>query len=99
MALNTSVRSRRLTYALVVAAIALAPAIAVTVSSPSTTPRLVAECNDLVDTTDSFSMDCVPTVMPDVSDQLTEAEVAEPGWNARPGGGVPGGGAGGGGHR
>jgi hypothetical protein len=31
-------------------------------------------------------MDCVPTVIPDTSDQLTEAEVAEPGWNATPGG-------------
>ena len=49
-------------------------------------PRALAECNDVVDTTDSFSMNCVPTVIPDMSDQLTEAEVAEPGWNAVPGG-------------
>ena len=53
-------------------------------------PRVLAECNDLVDTTDSFSMNCVPTMIPDMSDQLTEAEVAEPGWNAAPrGGGQP----------
>lgn len=56
-------------------------------------PRVLADCNDLVDTTDSFSMNCVPTVIPDISDQLTEAEVAMPGWNAVPGG------AGGGAHR
>ncbi|MCB1291030.1 MAG: hypothetical protein KDB45_05805 [Mycobacterium sp.] len=99
MSMALKISGRRLIYVAVGAAIALAPAIAVTVSSPAPAPRLVAECNDLVDTTDSFSMDCVPTVMPDVSDQLTEAEVAEPGWNAHPGGGVPGGGAGGGGHR
>jgi hypothetical protein len=53
---------------------------------------VLAACNDIVDTTDSFSMNCVPTVIPDTSDQLTEAEVAQPGWNAVPGGG-------GGGHR
>ncbi len=56
-------------------------------------PRVLAGCNDTIDTTDSFSMNCVPTVIPDMSDQLTEAEVAEPGWNAVPGG------AGGGPHR
>jgi hypothetical protein len=31
-------------------------------------------------------MNCSPTVIPDMSDQLTEAEVAQPGWNAVPGG-------------
>lgn len=51
-------------------------------------PRALAACNDTIDTTDSFSMDCAPTVIPDVSDQLTEAEVSEPGWNAVPGGGA-----------
>ncbi len=62
----------------------LAPA-ALTVTE-SAAPRVLAGCDDLVDTTDSFSMNCVPTVIPDTSDQLTEAEVAEPGWNAVPGG-------------
>ena len=52
-------------------------------------PRVLAACNDIVDTTDSFSMNCVPTVIPDTSDQLTEAEVAQPGWNAVPGGHGP----------
>ncbi len=66
------------------AVLAVAPAFAV---SPASPPRVLAGCNDIVDTTDSFSMNCVPTVIPDTSDQLTEAEVAEPGWNASPGGG------------
>lgn len=70
--------------------------------------RVVAQCND-VDTEDSFSMSCVPSIFPDTSDQLTEQEVAEPGFNGNehggesgpggPGGhGGEGGGGGGGGH-
>ncbi len=70
----------------------ITPAIA-TLGSAHSAPRVLAGCNDTIDTTDSFSMNCVPTVIPDMSDQLTEAEVAEPGWNAIPGG------AGGGAHR
>ncbi|TXI39379.1 MAG: hypothetical protein E6Q56_06960 [Mycobacterium sp.] len=60
------------------------PVIAVVVESAA--PRVLAECDETIDTTDSFSMNCAPTVIPDVSDQLTEAEVAQPGWNAVPGG-------------
>ena len=52
---------------------------------PATT-RLIADCDETIDSTDSFSMNCSPTVIPDMSDQLTEAEVAQPGWNAVPGG-------------
>jgi hypothetical protein len=46
-------------------------------------PRLVAqdECGSS-DTEDSYSLQCVPTNVPDFNDQLTEAEVAEPGFNA-----------------
>jgi hypothetical protein len=33
------------------------------------------------ETEDSYSMRCVPNMVPDFSDQLTEAEVAEPGFN------------------
>ena len=46
------------------------------------------------ETADSYSLNCVPNMVPDFSDQLTEAEVAEPGFNANHGGG-----GGGGGHR
>lgn len=94
--------TRRLLVLVAGGLIAMAPAVlAATATAPA--PHLLAACNELIDTTDSFSMDCAPTVMPDVSDQLTEAEVAEPGWNARPGGGGGadhgGGGGGGGGRR
>ncbi len=99
MGMTLSVRGRQMLYGAAGAVIALAPLAAVTAGFPDPAPRLLAECNDMVDTTDSFSMNCVPTVMPDVSDQLTEAEVAEPGWNANPGGGGGEGGAGGGGRR
>lgn len=82
---TVSLRSRRILYGAVGAAIAVLPAVAV--ASHDSVPRVLAACNDVVDTTDSFSMNCVPTVIPDTSDQLTEAEVAQPGWNAGPGGG------------
>lgn len=73
---------------LVCGALGLALALgAVAGVSEAPTPRVLAACDDSIDTTDSFSMDCAPNVIPDVSDQLTEAEVAEPGWNAVPGGG------------
>jgi hypothetical protein len=49
------------------------------------TNQVVAQCSD-ADTEDSFSMSCTPNVIPDTSDQLTEQEVAEPGFNAEPGG-------------
>jgi hypothetical protein len=87
-----TVSARRLLYVAVGAAIAAAPAVAAIADLHGPAPRVLAGCNDIVDTTDSFSMDCVPTVIPDTSDQLTEAEVAMPGFNAVPGGG------GGGGH-
>lgn len=75
---------RRLLQLAAGAALAAAPVIIGGVHDSA--PRLLADCNDIVDTTDSFSMNCVPTVIPDTSDQLTEAEVAMPGWNAVPGG-------------
>lgn len=70
----------------------------------SSQQRTVAQCTD-VDTEDSFSMSCVPSIIPDTSDQLTEQEVAEPGFNGNDHGGESGpdgpgahGGGGGGGH-
>lgn len=84
---TVSPRGRQLLYFTVGAALAVTPVAAALTVSPASAPRVLAGCNDIVDTTDSFSMNCVPTVIPDTSDQLTEAEVAEPGWNASPGGG------------
>ena len=85
MGLTVSLRSRHVLYVAMGAAIAVLPAVAIAGSHDSA-PRVLAGCNDVVDTTDSFSMNFVPTVIPDTSDQLTEAEVASPGWNATPGG-------------
>ena len=90
----TAALGRRLIYVAMGSSVAVLPAVALSGFHESA-PRVLAGCNNMVDTTDSFSMDCVPTVIPDTSDQLTEAEVAEPGWNATPGGH---GGEGGGGH-
>lgn len=86
----TTSTSLRLTLGALGLALAVVPAVAVSHDAPA--PRVLAGCNDVVDTTDSFSMNCVPTVIPDMSDQLTEAEVAQPGWNAIPGGAGEGGG-------
>lgn len=92
---TVSIRGRTLVYGAVGLAIALTPAVAVFAGSGAPAPRVLA-CAES-DTEDSFSMDCTPTIIPDTSDQLTEAEVAEPGFNAVPGG-DRGGGGGGGGH-
>lgn len=94
--MNLSLSSRQFIVGAFLVAIAAVPGVAV-LADGSPPPRVLADCNDVVDTTDSFSMNCVPTVIPDVSDQLTEAEVAQPGWGATPGGG--GQGPGGGPHR
>jgi hypothetical protein len=92
---TTSNRHHRLLYAAIGLVIAAAPAVAVLAGIGTPAPRLAAQCAD-TDTEDSFSMNCAPTVIPDTSDQLTEAEVAEPGWNG--GNHSGGGGGGGGGH-
>jgi len=79
--------------------IALTPAATMLALPNIDSARAVADdgCSDS-ETTDSYSAQCVPTMVPDFSDQLTEAEVAEPGFNG--GGGYAGGGhvGGGGGH-
>jgi hypothetical protein len=93
-----SIPGRRLVYGAVGLAIALSPAVAVFAGLGGQAPHVLAQCQDQ-DTEDSFSMNCAPSVIPDVSDQLTEAEVAEPGFNVYPhdNGGYHGG-EGGGGH-
>lgn len=76
---------RRLVYAAAGIAIAAAPAVAIFASSSDIAPRLTAECQD-VEQPGSFSENCAPAVEANDSDQLTEQEVAEPGFNASPGG-------------
>jgi hypothetical protein len=91
---------RRLVYAAAGGMlVALAP-VAVVVGAPAGHPaHAVAQgCTDS-EIEDSYSEQCVPSMVPDFNDQLTEAEVAEPGFNSHPGGGGGVGGGGGGGHR
>lgn len=90
---TASVGSRRLVFGAVGLVIALIPVAAVFAGVGSQAPHVLAQCQD-TDTEDSFSMNCAPTIIPDTSDQLTEAEVAEPGFNAVPGGRGGGGGGG-----
>ena len=94
---TVSIGARRLAYVMAGAVIAVGPAVAVFAATHSAPGPRVLACTE-TDTEDSFSMDCAPAVIPDVSDQLTEAEVAEPGFNAYPhdNGGYHGGGGGGG---
>ena len=77
------------------ALIVLAPLGAVLVAPSINPSHAVAQgCTDS-EIEDSYTLQCVPSTVPDFNDQLTEAEVAEPGFNSHPGGG----GEGGGGHR
>ena len=79
------------------ALIVLSPLGAVLVAPSISPSHAVAQgCADS-EIEDSYSLQCVPSTVPDFNDQPTEAEVAEPGFNSHPGGG--GGGGGGGGHR
>lgn len=85
--MTTWTRGSRVVAGALGLAIALAPLVVTLDRTAAPAPRVLAGCDDTIDTTDSFSMNCAPTMIPDMSDQLTEAEVAQPGWNAHPGGG------------
>jgi hypothetical protein len=80
----------------VAAVLALAPMIAI-FAEPTVAPHAIAqgECTS-GDTPDDYTLQCAPAAVPDFNDQLSEAEVAEPGFNG--GGGGGGGTGGGGGH-
>jgi len=92
----------RLSFALVGGVvIALAPVGAVLIAPSIDPAQAVAQgCSDS-ETEDSYSMQCVLGMVPVFIAQLTEAEVAEPGFNSHraDGGFHGGGGGGGGGHR
>ena len=93
---TVQIPTRRLMLA---SAVAMVLALAPMVAEPTDAPHAVAqpECTSS-DVSDDYSMQCVPAAVPDFNDQLSEAEVAEPGFNATPGGGMGGGHSGGGGH-
>ena len=93
---TVQIPTRRLMFASTVAMVlALGPMIA----GPTVAPHAIAqgECTGS-DTPDDYSLQCAPSTVPDFNDQLSEAEVAEPGFNGGGGGGGAGGGHGGG-HR
>jgi hypothetical protein len=74
--------------------IGLAPVAAVVgVASIDPAHAVAQGCSDS-EIEDSYSLQCVPSTVPDFNDQITEAEAAEPGFNSHPGGD-----GGGGGHR
>lgn len=85
--MSTWTRGSRLVVGALGLAIALTPVVVGFDRATAPAPRVLAGCDETIDTTDSFSMNCAPTMIPDMSDQLTEAEVAEPGWNGHGGGG------------
>jgi hypothetical protein len=97
---TVQIPTRRVMFASAVAMVlAVAPMIAI-FAEPTVTPHAIAqsECTG-GDTPDDYTLNCAPNMVPDFSDQLTEAEVAEPGFNSHPGGGGGGPAGGGGGHR
>jgi|SRR6476659_5155516 hypothetical protein len=99
---TVQIPTRRLIFASAVALVlALAPMIAV-FAGPTVAPHATAQECTGGDTPDDYTLNCAPAAVPDFNDQLSEAEVAEPGFNATPGGGagggMAGGGMGGGGH-
>lgn len=81
---SVSIFGRRFVYAAAGIAIAVAPAVAMFAGIDTPAPRLTADCQQ-TEQPDSYSLNCAPTVEANNSDQLTEAEVAEPGFNASPG--------------
>jgi hypothetical protein len=89
---------------IVASAVAMVLGLAPMIAGPTFAPHAIAqdECSG-GDTPDDYTLQCAPSAVPDINDQLSEAEVAEPGFNASPGGGGGGGmggaAGGGGGHR
>ena len=90
--------ARRVIVATTAAGVLVVPAIAAFVAFAGSTPRAVAqdECSSS-DVQDDYTLSCVPNIVPGASDQLSEEEVAQPGYNGPHSSG--GGGGGGGGHR
>jgi hypothetical protein len=83
---------RRATVAAAGLVLTLAPAIAISAVSIDSSPQVLAECSEIGgspngfpggESDGSFSMSCEPSVVPNTSteDNLTEQEVAQPGYN------------------
>lgn len=79
---TTSVGARRATF--VAAGLVAAGAMAIAIAGAfGSTSHVLAECQQVNTPDGSFSMSCEPTQIPNTSteDNLTEQEVAQPGWN------------------
>lgn len=79
---TTSNGARRTAF--VAAGLLAAGTIAVTLAGVfGSAPQVLAECQTVTAPDDSFSMSCEPTQIPNTSteDNLTEQEVAQPGYN------------------
>ena len=96
---TVQIPTRRLILA---SAVAMVLSLAPMIAGPTVAPHAIAQECTGGDTPDDYTLNCAPAAVPDFNDQLSEAEVAEPGFNGGPhggSGGGPGGGGGGGGHR
>ncbi|MEE6167104.1 MULTISPECIES: hypothetical protein [unclassified Mycolicibacterium] len=82
-------QARRILVTTAAAGLILVP---ITAAIFGSTPRALADDCTSDDVQDSYSLSCVPTMVPDTSDQLTEDEIAQPGYNGHSGGGGGGGG-------
>ena len=79
---TVQIPTRRLMFASAVAAVlALAPMVAV-FAGPTVAPHAIAQECTGSDTPDDYTLNCAPAAVPDFNDQLSEAEVAEPGFNS-----------------
>lgn len=76
--------ARRMLAATAAAGLVLVP---ITGAMAVSTPRTLADDCTSNDVQDSYSLSCVPTMMPDTSDQLTEDEISQPGYNGHSSGG------------
>ena len=96
---TVQIPTRRLIFA---SAVAMVLALAPMIAGPTVAPHAIAQECTGGDTPDDYTLKCAPSAVPDFNDQLSEAEVAQPGfnqgrwWHTVAGGG---GGGGGGGHR
>ena len=76
---TVQIPTRRLIFA---SAVAMVLALAPMIAGPTVAPHAIAqgECTGS-DTPDDYTLQCAPAAVPDFNDQLSEAEVAEPGFN------------------
>ena len=79
---TVQIPTRRLMFA---SAVAMVLALAPMIAGPTVAPHAIAqgECTGS-DTPDDYTLNCAPAAVPDFNDQLSEAEVAEPGFNRWP---------------